>query len=59
MPVFVSLEEYTWKQAKDLVTGDRIVYVGTGIEGIKTALPSWEYIRPLIPLHQKILLFQS
>ena len=46
MPVFVSLEEYTWKQAKDLVTGDRIVYVGTGIEGIKTALPSWEHIRP-------------
>jgi len=46
MPVFTSLEEYIWKQAKDLVTGDRIVYVGTGIEGIKTALPSWEYIRP-------------
>jgi ribonucleotide reductase alpha subunit len=46
MPVYTSLNEYAWKQASELAPGDRLVYVGTGLEGTATELPEWNYERP-------------
>jgi len=47
MPIFTSVDTYIWKQAKDLVEGDRLVYVNAGIDGQETKLPSWNYTRPM------------
>lgn len=37
---------YSWKQAQELVPGDRMVFVDSGIEGVSTHLPAWNYDRP-------------
>ena len=46
MPVLDSIDTYYWKEAKDLVQGDRVVFVAKEIEGSITSLPSFNYIRP-------------
>jgi intein/homing endonuclease len=46
MAVFDGCFSYAWKEAKDLKRGDRLVYVGEGIEGQKTELPEWRYEKP-------------
>jgi ribonucleotide reductase alpha subunit len=47
MPVFDSCFTYTWKEAKDLKKGDKLVWVAQTIEGKDTRLPPFEYIKPL------------
>lgn len=37
---------YTWKQAWELTSGDRMVFVDRPIDGIETSLPTFEYVRP-------------
>ena len=43
--VFSSINDYEFKMAADLVPGDRLVWDSNGIDGMHTALPSFEWSR--------------
>jgi len=44
--VMISINEYIWKTVRDLKKGDNLILTRKSIEGKKTYLPSWEYIKP-------------
>ncbi|MCF7951170.1 MAG: hypothetical protein K9L57_06025 [Spirochaetaceae bacterium] len=46
MAVFNGCFDYTWKKAEDLKEGDKLVFVGNEVEGIKTYLPNFNYDKP-------------
>lgn len=46
MPVFDSCFSYKWKQAKDLTSNDKLVFVSSSVEGKNTELPPFSYTRP-------------
>jgi len=46
MAVISSCETYEWKMAGDLKEGDRLATPRIAIEGSKTELPEWNYVRP-------------
>lgn len=41
--VLTSFGEYSWKQAKDLLVGDRMVFVNEQIPGVDTVLPGYSH----------------
>lgn len=43
MAVLSNIKEYTWKEAKDIIPGDRLISTREAIDGIETSLPPWEY----------------
>jgi intein/homing endonuclease len=45
MAVLRAANEYDWVPARSLKPGDRLVTSRTPIEGSKTALPAWSYVR--------------
>lgn len=46
MAVMDSIHGYTWKRASDLVSGDRLATTRVAIDGVKTNLPTWSYVKP-------------
>jgi len=46
MAVFDGLFSYTWKEAKDLKNGDKLVFVNKLIEGQPTQFPAFYYEKP-------------
>ncbi len=46
MAVFDSYNTYKFKFAKDLMYNDRLVFVSKNIDGVKTHLPEYQYVKP-------------
>ena len=47
MAVCSSYNEYKWKEASQLETGDRLISSRFVTDGQETKLPSWEYVKPV------------
>lgn len=46
MAVLSSVKDYEWKEASELLPGDRLISTRSVLDGIKTSLPEWNYERP-------------
>jgi intein/homing endonuclease len=46
MAVMDNVNSYKWKMSKDLEVGDRLITSRVPIDGVKTHLPEWKYIKP-------------
>ncbi len=46
MAVLTSLNEYTWVEAQDLKSGDRLISTYTAVDGAQTSLPRFSYSKP-------------